>query len=143
MLTIDRAIRILIGIALLTVLTACGENEPDVPITRYSVDEYIIFQCELQAIPNPETWGQLVTLSKETERKMARIEPPDVLKDWHEHGKDAMALMAEIGEDQNQDGRIDPSVFMVSDKFIEMNEAQGSLLNAMPEALRTELTPCL
>ena len=119
------------------------ESEPDVPITRYSVDEYIIFQCELQAIPNPQTWGQLVALSKETERKMDRIEPPDVLKDWHELGKDAMALMAEIGEGQNPDALIDPSVFMASDKFIEGNETQRSLLNALPEAVRTELIPCL
>ena len=137
------SIRILIGLTLLTVLAACGESEPDVPITRFSVDEYIIFQCEFQAIPDPQTWGQLVALSKETERKMDGIEPPDVLKDWHEHGKDAMALMAEIGEDQNQDALIDPSVFRASDKFIEGSEAQRSLLNALPEAVRTELIPCL
>ncbi len=134
---------LLLGLLLLTSLTACSDSQETARNEDGAWDDYVSWcsQASLEEPPGDEdqTYGEVSTFYAGVAERMRSTTPPVEVADWHNKYLDAIEAMKALIDAEPQDEIFNPIDIFFDSEVVSLFEEVGEALNAMPEDARERL----
>ena len=134
---------LLLGLLLLTSLTACSDSQETARNEDGAWDDYVSWcsQASLEEPPGDEdqTYGEVSTFYAGVAERMRSTTPPVEVADWHNKYLDAIEAMKALIDAEPQDEIFNPIDIFFDSEVVSLFEEVGEALNDMPEDARERL----
>ena len=135
---------LLLGLLLLTSLTACSDSQETARNEDGAWDDYVSWcsQASLEEPPGDEkikTYGEVSTFYAGVAERMRSTTPPEEVADWHNKYLDAIEAMKALIDAEPQNEIFNPIDIFYDSEVVSLFEEVGEALNDMPEDARERL----